>query len=168
MQEPQLLVRPISKTILKPARTQCKMPTREVPISHLSSWSGRFSPITESKTIRDLPADKKGPKRDPESPINSLHCTGSPCRLHRSNALKTLYQHIKCCICCGMQLFIIQESCTDICKTPIPTFKPRFHHEVGLVEQRYFELFFLAWPIFVSYKRSLLNEAGFTFFVHLL
>ena len=31
--------------------------------------------------------------------------------------------------------------CTDICKTPISTFKPQFHHEVGLVQQRYFELF---------------------------
>ena len=34
--------------------------------------------------------------------------------------------------------------------------------EDGLVEQRYFELFFSAWSIFSSYKRSLLNEPDFT------
>ena len=43
-------------------------------------------------------------------------------------------------------------------------FKLKFHLEVGLVEQRYFELFFSAWSIFSSYKRSLLNEAVFTLF----
>ena len=59
------------------------------------------------------------------------------------------------------QIFHSSNLCTYICKTPIPTFKPRFHHEVGLVEQRYFELFFSAWPLFLSYKRSLLNEADF-------
>ena len=31
--------------------------------------------------------------------------------------------------------------CTNICKRPIPTFKPQFHLEAGLVEQCYFELF---------------------------
>ena len=41
-------------------------------------------------------------------------------------------------------------------------FKLKFHLEVGLVEQRYFELFFSAWSIFSSYKRSLLNEPDFT------
>ena len=43
-------------------------------------------------------------------------------------------------------------------------FKLKFHLEVGLVEQRYFELFFSAWSIFSSYKRSLLNEPDFTLF----
>ena len=43
-------------------------------------------------------------------------------------------------------------------------FKLKFHLEVGLVEQRYFELFFSAWSIFSSYKRSLLNEAVFNLF----
>ena len=43
-------------------------------------------------------------------------------------------------------------------------FKLKFHLEVGLVEQRYFELFFSAWSIFSSYKRSLLNEPVFTLF----
>ena len=43
-------------------------------------------------------------------------------------------------------------------------FTLKFHLEVGLVEQRYFELFFSAWSIFSSYKRSLLNEAVFTLF----
>ena len=46
----------------------------------------------------------------------------------------------------------------------ISTFKLEFHLEDGLVEQRYFELFFSAWSIFSSYKRSLLNEAVFTLF----
>ena len=39
------------------------------------------------------------------------------------------------------QIFHPSNWCTDICKTPISTFKPQFHHEVGLVQQRYFELF---------------------------
>ena len=39
------------------------------------------------------------------------------------------------------QIFDLSDWCTDICKTQFPTFKPQFHHEVGLVEQRYFELF---------------------------
>ena len=43
-------------------------------------------------------------------------------------------------------------------------FKLKFHLEDGLVEQRYFELFFSAWSIFSSYKRSLLNEPDFTLF----
>ena len=43
-------------------------------------------------------------------------------------------------------------------------FKLKFHLEVGLVEQPYFELFFSAWSIFSSYKRSLLNEPDFTLF----
>ena len=43
-------------------------------------------------------------------------------------------------------------------------FKLKFHLEDGLVEQRYFELFFSAWSIFSSYKRSLLNEPVFTLF----
>ena len=43
-------------------------------------------------------------------------------------------------------------------------FKLKFHLEVGLVEQRYFELFFSAWSIFSSYKRLLLNEPDFTLF----
>ena len=43
-------------------------------------------------------------------------------------------------------------------------FKLKFHPEDGLVEQRYFELFFSAWSIFSSYKRSLLIEAVFTLF----
>ena len=43
-------------------------------------------------------------------------------------------------------------------------FKLKFHLDVGLVEQRYFELFFSVWSIFSSYKRSLLNEPVFTLF----
>ena len=43
-------------------------------------------------------------------------------------------------------------------------FKLKFHLEVGLLEQRYFELFFSAWSISSSYKRSLLNEPDFTLF----
>ena len=47
-------------------------------------------------------------------------------------------------------------------------FKLKFHLEDGLVEQRYFELFFSAWSIFSSYKRSAPNETDFNIFVHLL
>ena len=49
----------------------------------------------------------------------------------------------------------VTSACTNICKTSIPTFILCFHHEVGLVEQRYFELFASAWSIFLLYKRSL-------------
>ena len=65
------------------------------------------------------------------------------------------------------QIFHPSNWCTDICKTIFVILKLQFHHEVGLVK-RYFELFFSAWPIFLSYKRSLLNEADFNLFVHLL
>ena len=66
------------------------------------------------------------------------------------------------------QIFHPSNWCTDICKTQFSTFKPQFHHEVGLVQHRYFELFFSAWSIFSSYKRSAPNETDFNIFVHLL
>ena len=66
------------------------------------------------------------------------------------------------------QIFHQSNWCTDICKTPMSIFKPQFHHEVGLVQHRYFELFFSAWSIFSSYKRSAPNETDFNIFVHLL
>ena len=43
-------------------------------------------------------------------------------------------------------------------------FKLKFQLEDGLVQQRYFELFFAAWSIFSNYKRLLLIEAIFTLF----
>ena len=39
-----------------------------------------------------------------------------------------------------------------------------FHHEAGLIQRRYFELFFSVWSIFSSYKKSAPNEAGFNLF----
>ena len=66
------------------------------------------------------------------------------------------------------QIFHPSNWCTDICKTQFSTFKPQFHHEAGLVQHRYFELFFSAWSIFSSYKRSAPNETDFNIFVHLL
>ena len=57
---------------------------------------------------------------------------------------------------------------TDICKTIFETLKHQFHHEYDFDEHRYFELFFSAWSIFSSYKRSALTEIVFNFFVHLL
>ena len=62
-------------------------------------------------------------------------------------------------------IFEASKLCTDICKTIFETLKHQFHHEAGLVQHRYFELFFSAWSIFSSYKRSAPNETGFTFFV---
>ena len=44
--------------------------------------------------------------------------------------------------------------------TPIPTFNLQFHHEVGLVQQNYFE-FFLGMVYISSYKRSALKETDF-------
>ena len=67
-----------------------------------------------------------------------------------------------------LQIFDPSDRCTDICKTLFPTFKLQFHHEVGLIQQRYFELFFSAWSIFSYYKRSAPNETDFNIFVHLL
>ena len=49
---------------------------------------------------------------------------------------------------------------TDICKTQFLTFKLQFHHEVGLVQQNYFE-FFLGMVYISSYKRSALKETDF-------
>ena len=40
-----------------------------------------------------------------------------------------------------LQIFDPSDWCTDICKTIFAFFKPQFHHEVGLVQHRYFELF---------------------------
>ena len=39
------------------------------------------------------------------------------------------------------QIFHPSNWCTDICKTIFVILKVQFHHEVGLVKQRYFELF---------------------------
>ena len=39
------------------------------------------------------------------------------------------------------QIFHPSNWCIDICKTPIPTFKPQLHHKVGFAKHRYFELF---------------------------
>ena len=39
------------------------------------------------------------------------------------------------------QIFHPSNWCTDICKTIFETLKLQFHHEAGLVQQRYFELF---------------------------
>ena len=39
------------------------------------------------------------------------------------------------------QKFHPSNWCTDICKTIFVILKVQFHHEVGLVKQRYFELF---------------------------
>ena len=44
--------------------------------------------------------------------------------------------------------------------SPIPTFNLQFHHEVGLVQQNYFE-FFLGMVYISSYKRSALKETDF-------
>ena len=62
------------------------------------------------------------------------------------------------------QIFHPKKVVRRYLQSTISTFKLEFHLEDGLVEQRYFELFFLAWSIFSSYKRSLLNEAVFTLF----
>ena len=43
----------------------------------------------------------------------------------------------------------------------------QFHHEDGLIQRRYFELFFSVWSIFSSYKKSAPNEAGFMFFLNI-
>ncbi len=42
------------------------------------------------------------------------------------------------------QIFHPSNWCTDICKTIFETLKLQFHHEAGLVQQRYFDLFFSA------------------------
>ena len=54
--------------------------------------------------------------------------------------------------------------CTDICKTIFVIFEVQFHYEGGLVQRRYFELFFLAWSIFSSYKISAPNDQPFNVF----
>ena len=38
-------------------------------------------------------------------------------------------------------IFEASKLCTDICKTIFETLKHQFHHEAGLVQHRYFELF---------------------------
>ena len=40
----------------------------------------------------------------------------------------------------------------------------QFHHEGGLSESRYFELFFSAWSIFLSCKKSAFTEPPFKLF----
>ena len=67
-----------------------------------------------------------------------------------------------------LEIFDPSDWCIGICKTIFAFFKPKFQHEDGLVQHRYFELFFSAWSIFSSYKRSAPNETVFNFFVHLL
>jgi len=43
----------------------------------------------------------------------------------------------------------------------------QFHHEGGLIQRRYFELFFSVWSIFSSCKTSAPNEAVFNLFLML-
>ena len=52
----------------------------------------------------------------------------------------------------------------DIWKTIFVIFEVQFHHEVGLVQSRYLELFFSEWSILSSYKKSALNETDFKLF----
>ena len=40
-----------------------------------------------------------------------------------------------------LQIFDPSDWCTYICKTIFAFFKPQFHHEDGLIQHRYFELF---------------------------
>ena len=58
--------------------------------------------------------------------------------------------------------------CTDIRKTPISTFKPQFHHEVGLVPPCYFEFFLSAQSEFSSQKNWPWTRPTSKFFAHLL
>ena len=52
-------------------------------------------------------------------------------------------------------IFDASKLCTDICKTIFAFFKPKFQHEDGLVQHRYFELFFLGMVnIFILQKIS--------------
>ena len=61
-------------------------------------------------------------------------------------------------------IFDASKLCTDICKTIFVIFEVQFHHEAGIVQSRYLELFFSEWSIFSSCKKSALNETGFKLF----
>ena len=58
-------------------------------------------------------------------------------------------------------IFDASNLCTDICKTIFVILEVQFHHEGGLSETRYFELFFSKWSIFSPYQKSASAEAPF-------
>ena len=61
-------------------------------------------------------------------------------------------------------IFDARNLCTDICKTIFVILEVQFHHEGGLSETRYFELFFSTWSIFLPYQKSASAEAPFNLF----
>ena len=58
-------------------------------------------------------------------------------------------------------IFDSNNLCRDICKTIFVILEVQFHHEGGLSESRYLELFFSGWPIFSPCQKSALTEAPF-------
>ena len=52
----------------------------------------------------------------------------------------------------------------NICKKIFVILEVQFHHEGGLSETRYFELFFLIWSIFLPYQKSASAETPFNVF----
>ena len=61
-------------------------------------------------------------------------------------------------------IFYSSNLCTDICKTIFVILEVRFHHERGLSETRYFELFFSTWSRLSPYQKSASAEAPFNLF----
>ena len=61
-------------------------------------------------------------------------------------------------------IFDAKNLCTDICKTVFVILKVQFHHERGLSETRYFELFLLTWSRLSPYQKSASAEAPFNLF----
>ena len=61
-------------------------------------------------------------------------------------------------------IFDARNLCTDICKTIFVILEVQFHHERGLSETRYFELFFSTWSRLSPYQKSASAEAPFNLF----
>ena len=61
-------------------------------------------------------------------------------------------------------IFDARNLCTDICKTIFVILEVQFHHERGLSETFYFELFFSTWSRLSPYQKSASAEAPFNLF----
>ena len=68
-------------------------------------------------------------------------------------------------LCLVLLKFDPSNWCTDICKTIFVILEVQFHHERGLIQRRYFEVFTSGRSKFSPCQKSALNEAPFKLFL---